>query len=199
MARHPSTVVYLTFDASGTLPPVSVLDQEQALYWFLAGYTAKVAGTERGLGAKPEPTFSACFGAPFLAWHPRKYVQLLRRYLQRHRPLVVLMNTGSIGGAHGAGGKRPPIDASRAMLQAAQSGALRHAALREHPELGVRIPEALPGVPSELLDPRAQWRGGAEAYRAAVRELVDAFRREVNEEYAGLIDEEVLAAGPRAA
>src|SRR3712207_258809 len=110
MAGHPNTVVFLTFDASGTLPPVSVLEEDQALYWFLAGYTAKVAGTERGLTGRPEPTFSACFGAPFLPWPPRTYVSLLRDYLRRYQPLVVLMNTGASGGAYGDGGERPPID-----------------------------------------------------------------------------------------
>src|SRR3712207_6831084 len=124
MAGHPRAVVFHTFDASGTLPPVSVLDECQALYWFLAGYTAKVAGTERGLGTRPEPTFSACFAAPFLLWHPRKYVELMREYLRRHRPLVVLMNTGAIGAPYGEGGERPPIEASRNMLRGAQSGAL---------------------------------------------------------------------------
>jgi phosphoenolpyruvate carboxykinase (ATP) len=196
-AGHPSTVVFLTFDATGTLPPVSVLDENQALYWFLAGYTAKVAGTERGLGSKPEPTFSACFAAPFLPWHPRKYVELMREYLRRHQPLVVLMNTGSIGGPHGQGGSRPPIEASRNMLRGAQSGALRQVALHPHPEYGVLVPAECPGVPRELLDPRASWKQGAAAYDALANELVSHFHENVNRVYAGVIDREILDAGPR--
>jgi len=196
-AGHPNTVVFLTFDATGTLPPVSVLEESQALYWFLAGYTAKVAGTERGLGSKPEPTFSACFGAPFLPWHPRRYVELMREYLRRYRPLVVLMNTGSIGGAYGAGGSRPPIDATRNMLRGAQSGALREVELRRHPEYGVLVPASCPGVPAELLDPRATWKAGPDAYHASVAEVVEAFHANVNRKYAGVIDAEILDAGPR--
>jgi phosphoenolpyruvate carboxykinase (ATP) len=199
MAGHPTTVVFLTFDASGTLPPLAVLDEQQALYWFLAGYTAKVAGTERGLGTKPEPTFSACFGAPFLPWHPRRYVELLREYLRRHRPLVVLMNTGALGGPYGAGGERPPIDVTRTLLHAAQSGVLRGVPLSPHPQYGVLLPETCPGVPAELLDPRRAWKGTLEAYDLAVRELVAAFEQNVTRKYAGQVPDEILAAGPRAA
>jgi phosphoenolpyruvate carboxykinase (ATP) len=197
MAGHPSTIAFLTFDASGTLPPISVLDECQALYWFLAGYTAKVAGTERGLAAKPEPTFSACFAAPFLPWHPRKYVELMRSYLCRTDPLVVLMNTGSIGGPCGQSGERPPLEATRKMLHAAQRGLLRQVELRPHPELGVRVPAECPGVDPQLLDPRVTWRHGADAYHDAVCELVHAFHANVNDRYAGTIDREILEAGPR--
>lgn len=195
-AGHPNTVVFLAFDASGTLPPVSVLEENQALYWFLAGYTAKVAGTERGLAAKPEPTFSACFGAPFLPWAPRKYVDLMRDHLRRYKPLVVLMNTGSVGGPYGEGGERPPIAASRDMLRCAQSGGLRTVRLTRHPEFGVLVPESCAGVPPELLDPLASWRHGADAYHSVARELVAEFHEHVNARYAGVIDREILAAGP---
>jgi phosphoenolpyruvate carboxykinase (ATP) len=197
MSGHPTTVVFLTFDATGTLPPVSVLDERQALYWFLAGYTAKVAGTERGLGSKPEPTFSACFAAPFLPWPPRKYLDLMRDYLRRYKPLVVLMNTGSIGGPYGQGGRRPPIEASREMLRGAQSGALRKVEMRAHPEYQVLVPAECPGVPTELLDPRASWEQGPEAYHQAARELVAAFQENVTRKYAGAVDREILDAGPR--
>ncbi|MFN3648994.1 MAG: phosphoenolpyruvate carboxykinase (ATP) [Armatimonadota bacterium] len=194
---HPNTVVFLTFDASGTLPPVSVLDECQALYWFLAGYTAKVAGTERGLGSRPEPTFSACFGAPFLPWHPRKYVELFRDYLRRHQPTVVLMNTGSIGGPYGEGGRRPPLDATRELLRLAQTGALREVELREHPEYGFRVPQQCGSVPRELLNPAESWSDGGRTYQEAARELIAAFHQRVNERYAGEIDREILEAGPR--
>lgn len=195
---HPTTVVFLTFDASGTLPPISVLTLEQALYWFLAGYTARVAGTEVGLGTRPEPTFSACFGAPFLPWHPRVYVALLRDYLRRYEPLVVLINTGAIGGPYGDGGRRPPIEATRAMLRGAQSGALRTAELRPHPQFGILVPAACPGVPPELLDPRPGWcaRSGG-SYESAARELIGHFRETVDRVYRGAVDAEVLQGGPR--
>jgi phosphoenolpyruvate carboxykinase (ATP) len=197
MAGHANTIVYLTFDASGTLPPVSVLTEEQALYWFLAGYTAKVAGTERGLGTKPEPTFSACFGAPFLPWHPKRYVELLRDKIRKHQPLVVLMNTGAIGGPYGAGGERTPLAATRCALRGAQSGALRNIARRQHPELGLWIPEECPGVPLTLLDPRHSWKLPEAEYRRSVTELTGAFHEKVNQVYAGDIDREILEAGPR--
>ena len=197
MAGHPSTVVFLTFDASGTIPPVSVLDERQALYWFLAGYTAKVAGTERGTGSKPQPTFSACFAAPFLAWHPRRYVELMRSYLQRHKPLVILMNTGTLGAPWGEGGHRPPIDATRAMLRGAQSGALRTVPLHPHPDYGVLVPASCPGVPRELLDPRLAWKNGEADYHHAAQEVVAGFQENVTRKYAGLIDREILDAGPR--
>jgi phosphoenolpyruvate carboxykinase (ATP) len=196
MAGHPKTVVYLTFDASGTLPPLSLLDENQALYWFLAGYTAKVAGTERGLGSKPEPTFSACFGAPFLPLPPARYVALMGGYLARYRPLVILLNTGMIGGAYGGGGRRPPIEATREMLRAAQSGALADAATDRHPVFGIRVPRGCPGLPPEVLNPALGWPGGKLAYQAAARELAAAFRVGVTGRYAGSVPAEVLAAGP---
>lgn len=197
MAGHASTVVFLTFDATGTLPPLSVLDENQALYWFLAGYTAKVAGTERGLGNKPEPTFSTCFGAPFMPWPTARYVELFREKLRRHKPLVVLMNTGSLGGPYGEGGERPPLAVTRALLHAAQSGVLREVPMDRHPEYGVLIPRECPGVPGALLDPRRAWKGSPESYTRAARELEDAFQADVNRRYEGLIEREILEAGPR--
>ncbi|MBM3459332.1 MAG: phosphoenolpyruvate carboxykinase (ATP), partial [Armatimonadetes bacterium] len=162
-----------------------------------AGYTARVAGTERGMGARPEPTFSACFGAPFLPLPPRRYVDLLQAYLRRHKPLVVLMNTGALGGPLGAGGERPPIDVSRRLLHAAQSGALRSVPLREHPQYGILIPEQCPGVSTEWLDPRTAWKLAPAAYDQAAAELVAAFHGAVNTTYAGQVPAEILAAGPR--
>jgi phosphoenolpyruvate carboxykinase (ATP) len=197
MAGHPRTVVYLTYDASGTLPPVSLLDEKQALYWFLAGYTAKVAGTERGLGTRPEPTFSACFGAPFLPFPPARYVELMRDYLARHRPLVVLMNTGMVGGAYGEGGQRPAIADSRRMLRAAQSGELAGVPTETHPAFGIRVPLACPGVAPEVLDPRRAWRAGEAAYHQAARELAAAFEEQVTGKYRVKVPADVLEAGPR--
>ena len=195
-AGQPTTVVFLTFDASGTLPPISVLNEEQALYWFLAGYTAKVAGTERGLGNKPVPTFSACFGAPFLPLPPKRYVELMRDYLRRYQPLVVLMNTGAVGGPMGEGGQRPNIDDSRRMLAAAQSGVLRDVPCDVHPQFGVRVPREVPGVDPTVLDPRRRYAPGPEAYGRAVAELAATFREKVNQRYAGTVPQEVLDAAP---
>ncbi len=196
VAGHPSTVVFLTFDSTGTLPPVSVLDEEQALYWFLAGYTAKVAGTERGLGTKPEPTFSTCFGAPFMAWHPRRYVELLREYLRLHKPLVILMNTGCVGAPYELGGRRPPIAATRAMLRGAQSGALRNVPKHRHPHFGVWVPAECPGVPAELLDPQRAWSTSEVSYEESASALAAAFRQNVTDRYAGSLPVEILSAGP---
>jgi len=193
----PSTVVFLTFDATGTLPPVSILDEQQALYWFLAGYTARVAGTERGLSAPAVPTFSPCFAAPFLPWHPNRYVELLGDYLRRHRPLAILMNTGALGGPYGQGGKRPPIPATRAMLAAAQSGSLRNVPVDPHPFYRVGVPRECPNVDSALLNPEPAYRGGPAAYRAAALELVAAFHQNVNDVYADSVAPEILAAGPQ--
>jgi phosphoenolpyruvate carboxykinase (ATP) len=197
-AGHPSTVVFLTFDASGTLPPLSLLDETQALYWFLAGYTARVAGTERGMGDRPEPTFSACFGAPFLACPPRVYVELLRDRLRRHRPLVVLMNTGAAGGVYGHGGTRTPLEISRRLLTAAQSGALRSVPAAAHPQFRIRVPAECEGVPPELLDPRRGWPSGAE-YDAEAARLAAQFHERVTRRYAGAVSRDILDAGPQPA
>jgi phosphoenolpyruvate carboxykinase (ATP) len=195
-AGHPSTVVFLTFDASGTLPPISILDETQALYWFLAGYTAKVAGTERGLRARAEPTFSACFGAPFLPLPPNRYLELFRERLRAHRPAVLLMNTGAVGGPLGAGGSRPPIEATRALLAAAQKGELHGASLRRHPSLGLTFPTQAGGVPETLLDPAQSWQGDAAGYEAHCAELVEAFDRQVTQKYRGRVSDDVLSAAP---
>lgn len=197
IAGHANKVVFLTFDATGTLPPLSILDENQALYWFLAGYTAKVAGTERGLGNRPEPTFSTCFGAPFMPWPAAKYVELFREKLRRHQPLVVLMNTGSLGGYYGEGGHRPSLEVSRALLRAAQSGALRQVPTWRHPQYGVQVPAEAPGVPREMLDPRAAWKGTPASYVEAARELDEAFYQNVNLKYEGAIPSDILEARPR--
>jgi phosphoenolpyruvate carboxykinase (ATP) len=131
-----------------------------------------------------------------MPWPVARYVDLFREKLRRHRPVVVLMNTGSLGGPYGEGGKRPPLEVTRVLLRAAQSGALRDAPTWEHAEYGVRVPEACPGVSPEMLDPRKAWTGTPEAYTRAARELAAAFAEHVTRPYAGAIDPAILNAAP---
>jgi phosphoenolpyruvate carboxykinase (ATP) len=160
---HPKNVVFLTADAFGVLPPIAKLTPEQAMYYFLSGYTAKVAGTERGV-TEPQATFSACFGAVFLVWHPTKYAEMLGELLRTHKAQVWLVNTGWSGGAYGTG-KRMKLGYTRAMVRAALDGSLATAQYATDPIFGLSIPQAVEGVPSDVLDPRATWSDGA-AYDA---------------------------------
>jgi len=155
MGGHPENIIFLTCDAFGVLPPVSRLTPEQAMYHFLSGYTAKVAGTERGID-EPEATFSACFGAAFLTLHPTKYADLLQKKLENHDTKVFLVNTGWSGGAYGTG-ERMPIKATRACIDGILSGDINDAQFDKDPVFGFEFPKALPGVPDGILDPRAAW------------------------------------------
>jgi phosphoenolpyruvate carboxykinase (ATP) len=169
---HPKHIVMLTADAFGVLPPVSAMSTDQAMYHFLSGYTAKVAGTERGLKA-PQATFSACFGAPFMPLHPSVYAKLLGEKISTHKVKVWLLNTGWTGGPYGVG-HRMSIDYTRAMLRAALAGKLDGVAMREEPMFGLRVPKNCPGVPAGALDPRSTWKDGA-AYDEAARKLAGMF------------------------
>ena len=191
-AGHPTTVVFLTADAFGILPPLARLTRDQALYWFLSGFTAKLAGTEIGV-QEPQPTFSACFGAPFLPQPPSVYARLLGEKLDRHGSTVWLVNTGWTGGPYGEG-HRMPIQATRALLHAALSGALAGAELRTDPIFGFEVPVAAPGVQSSLLNPRLTWADPA-AYDAKALELAQMFRKNF-ERFDG-VSPRVAAAGPR--
>ena len=171
----PSNVIFLTADAFGVLPPISKLTPEQAMYHFLSGYTAKVAGTERGLGNEPTATFSACFGSPFLPRNPSSYAEMLGERLRQNTVGCWLVNTGWVGGAYGVG-KRMDLPHTRAMLTAALSGALKDVAFAPHPIFGVRVPASCPGVPAEVLDARAMWSDGA-AYDEAARALAGRFQK----------------------
>jgi phosphoenolpyruvate carboxykinase (ATP) len=190
---HPSAVVFLTADAFGILPPISRLTRDQALYWFLTGFTSKLAGTEIGV-TEPQPTFSACFGAPFLPQPPTVYAGLLGEKLDRHGTTVWLVNTGWTGGPHGEG-HRMPIKATRELLEAALSGSLHDSGYRTDPVFGVEVPVAAPGVDSSLLDPRSTW-ADPEAYDVRARELADMFRRNFAK-FEGVAPA-VAAAGPLA-
>ena len=190
---HPRNVVFLTADAFGVLPPISRLTPEQAMYHFLSGYTAKVAGTERGV-TEPQATFSACFGAPFLPRHPGVYADMLGEKLREHGAKVWLVNTGWSGGGHGVG-SRMKLAHTRAMVNAALAGDLEGAEFASDPVFGVDVPVSVPGVPDEVLRPRDTWADG-EAYAAAAAELAAMFKANF-EKFADDAGEAVSAAGPR--
>src|SRR5690606_9913632 len=186
----PKTVVFLTADAFGILPPLARLSPDQAVYHFLSGYTAKVAGTERGV-TEPQATFSACFGAPFMPLHPTVYGQMLARRLKDSGAQAWLLNTGWIGGAYGVG-KRIDIASTRRLLTAALSGELDQVDMRFDPLFGFEVPMSVPGVDDRLLDPRQCWADG-EAYDAQAARLVGLFRKNF-EKFGPEADAE---AGPR--
>jgi phosphoenolpyruvate carboxykinase (ATP) len=192
MGNHPTDVVFLTADAFGVLPPISRLTTEQARYYFLSGYTAKVAGTERGV-KDPEATFSVCFGAPFLPLPPQTYSRMLGEKITKHDSRVWLVNTGWTGGPYGVG-ERMKLAYTRAMLRAALDGKLDEVATRRDAVFGLEIPLECPGVPSSILDPRETW-SDASAYDAQARKLAGMFKENF-EKYAAEVPEEVRAAGP---
>ncbi len=171
-AAHPSNIVFLSADAFGVLPPVARLNSEQVRYFFLSGYTAKVAGTERGV-TEPEPTFSSCFAGPFLVLSPETYAQMLVERLHKHDAQVWMLNTGWVGGAYGVG-KRISIAHTRAIVRAVVEGRLRDVETRTDPVFGLAVPAAVPDVPSEVLNPRAAWPD-AHAYDQQARRLREMF------------------------
>lgn len=190
---HPKNVVFLTADAFGVLPPISKLSPEQAMYYFLSGYTAKVAGTERGV-TEPQATFSACFGAVFLVWHPTKYAAMLGELLKKHNAQVWLVNTGWSGGAYGVG-KRMKLSHTRAMVRAALDGSLAGAATAQDAIFGLHMPTSIDGVPSDVLDPRRTWSDAA-AYDTQAKKLAGMFRDNIKK-FGDAVAPEVLAAGPQ--
>jgi len=193
-AGHPRSMVFLTADAFGILPPIARLSSEQALFYFLSGYTAKVAGTEIGV-TEPQATFSTCFGAPFLPQPPAVYARMLGRKLAKHGSTVWLVNTGWTGGPYGEG-SRMPIEATRSMLHAALSGALDGGSFRADPIFGFEVPTEVPAVDAQLLDPRSTWADPARYDRKA-RELARMFQENFAK-FADTVEEDVAAAGPQA-
>jgi phosphoenolpyruvate carboxykinase (ATP) len=189
---HPTNVIFLTADAFGVLPPISRLTPEQAMYHFLSGYTAKVAGTERGLGKEPQATFSACFGSPFLPRPPAAYASLLGEKLRRHRAACWLVNTGWVGGPYGVG-NRMKLPYTRAMLNAALSGDLNSVPTETHPVFRVAVPKSCPGVPAQFLDARGMWADKA-AYDRAAHDLAARFNK--NFEKFGNVAPEIAEAAP---
>ncbi len=191
LAGHPRNVLFLTADAFGVLPPVSRLGREQAMYYFLNGYTSKLAGTEAGL-TEPQPSFSPCFAGPFLPRPPMVYAEWLARRIEEHGSAVWLLNTGWTGGPAGVG-RRFEIAHSRALVAAILDGSLQHAEYRTHPIFGLEMPTRVPGVPDECLDPRTTW-GDPGAYDVQAEKLAKRFRQN---EARFDISEEVRRAGPR--
>ncbi|MFA5581775.1 MAG: phosphoenolpyruvate carboxykinase [Paracoccaceae bacterium] len=190
LGGHPKNIIMLTADAFGVMPPIARLTPAQAMYHFLSGFTAKVAGTERGV-TEPEPTFSTCFGAPFMPRRPEAYGNLLREKIAKHGATCWLVNTGWTGGAHGTG-SRMPIRATRALLSAALDGSLSTVEFRKDANFGFDVPVSVPGVDDQLLDPRATWADTA-AYDAQAAKLVRMFAENF-EQYLPYIDEDVKAA-----
>jgi phosphoenolpyruvate carboxykinase (ATP) len=193
---HPKNVLMLTADAFGVLPPVAKLTREQAMYHFMSGYTAKLAGTEAGLGSEPAATFSACFGAPFMALHPAVYAKLLGQKIVKHDVDCWLVNTGWTGGPFGTG-HRMPIMQTRAMVNAVLDGTLRDVETREDPVFGLHVPVSCPGVDAELLTPRATW-ADPDAYDKTARELAAAFHKNFLQyaDEADKLDPSIKTAGP---
>jgi phosphoenolpyruvate carboxykinase (ATP) len=191
-AAVPQTIVMLTADAFGVMPPIARLTPAQAMYHFLSGYTAKVAGTERGV-VEPQATFSACFGAPFIPRHPSVYGALLRDLIARHKVGCWLVNTGWTGGAYGKG-KRMPIAITRALLDAALSGELNNRPMRKDPHFGFEVPIAVPGVDAGLLNPRDTW-ADASSYDIQAHKLVQMFINNFAK-FETYVGEEVRASAP---
>ncbi len=190
---HPKNVVFLTADAFGVLPPVAKLTKEQAMYYFLSGYTAKVAGTERGV-TEPQATFSACFGAVFLVWHPTKYAHMLGELLDKHKANVWLVNTGWSGGAYGTG-SRMKLKYTRAMVHALLAGKLDKAPAKVDPVFGLSVPTAVEGVPAEVLDARGSWPDAA-AYDMQAKKLAAMFVENIKK-FGDAVTPAILAAGPK--
>jgi phosphoenolpyruvate carboxykinase (ATP) len=191
---HPKTIIFLTADAFGVLPPISKLTPSQAMYHFLTGYTAKLAGTEKGV-VDPEATFSTCFGAPFMVHPPSVYARLLGEKIARHGSKVWLINTGWQGGPFGVG-RRVSIANTRAMVRAALDGSLDDVVTTPHPVFGVHIPQNVPGVESKVLDPRSNWPDPS-AYDAQAAKLAAMFAENFTK-YEPTVTDEVRNAGPKA-
>jgi phosphoenolpyruvate carboxykinase (ATP) len=189
---HPKNIIFLTCDAFGVLPPVSRLTPEQAMYHFISGYTAKVAGTEEGV-TEPQTTFSACFGAPFLVCHPTRYAELLAEKMKQHDAKAWLINTGWSGGGYGDA-SRISLKDTRAIIDAIHSGTLNNSEFNTDPIFGLAIPATCPEVPSEILNPRSTWTDGS-AYDTAATKLAEAFRENFRT-YEDQASAEILAAGP---
>ncbi|MEO6669941.1 MAG: phosphoenolpyruvate carboxykinase (ATP) [Ferruginibacter sp.] len=193
IGKMPKNIFFLTADAYGILPPVSKLTAGQAMYQFISGYTAKVAGTEAGV-TEPKSTFSACFGAPFLPLHPGQYAEMLGKKMKEHNVNVWMINTGWSGGPYGIG-SRMKLPYTRAMITAALEGKLDDVAFEAHPVFGMMMPKECPGVPAEVLNPRNTWADKA-AYDTKAKELAQQFIKNF-EKYASGVSAEILAAAPK--
>jgi phosphoenolpyruvate carboxykinase (ATP) len=191
-AGHPTAIIFLTADAFGVLPPISILTPEQAAYYFLSGYTAKLAGTEAGMTDEVEATFSTCFGAPFWPLPPTRYASMLSEKIRRHSVRCYMVNTGWSGGPYGVG-ERIDLPHTREMVRAAIAGKLEGVETHSDPTFGLNMPESVPGVPDGILDPRETW-DDKDAYDEQARKLADLFKENF-EKFEG--EEEVRRAGPQ--
>jgi phosphoenolpyruvate carboxykinase (ATP) len=194
-AGHADTIVFLTADAFGVLPPISRLSPEGAMYHFLSGFTSKLAGTEAGLGSEPEATFSTCFGSPFLPLAPGEYARRLGDRIKRHGADVYLVNTGWTGGPFGIG-QRMNLKHTRAMVDAAAAGELKDVSTRRHQIFNLDVPVTCPGVPDEVLDPQSTW-SEPESYEVKARELARMFADNFDR-FQNAVPAEVTKAGPAA-
>jgi phosphoenolpyruvate carboxykinase (ATP) len=192
-AGHPENIFFLSADAFGILPPISRLTPEQAMYYFLSGYTAKLAGTEKDLKKEPQPTFSVCFAAPFLPLKPVVYASMLMKKIQQMKVNVWLVNTGWTGGAFGTG-SRIPIPYTRMLVKSALNGDLAQAPMTEDSIFNLAIPLACPGIPEKMLDPKLSWQN-QDLFQKTSQNLLDAFRNNIKQ-YAADLPAEVIAAGP---
>jgi phosphoenolpyruvate carboxykinase (ATP) len=193
IAGHPKNIIFLTCDAFGVLPPVSKLTPEQASYHFIAGYTAKVAGTEMGV-TEPQATFSACFGAAFMLWHPNKYAELLAKKMIDHNTNAWLVNTGWTGGAHGVG-SRIKLKYTRAMIDAIHNDDFDNIEMVKDEEFGFNIPTSCPGVPEGVMLPRQTWDDKA-AYDQTKGKLIGLFQENFKQ-FEAQVNPEILDAGPK--
>jgi len=190
---HPSAILFLTADAYGVLPPISRLSPKQAMFWFLMGYTSKLAGTETGI-TEPQATFSRFFGEPFMPLLPKAYTTLLGEKLEKHQVEVFLVNTGWSGGAYGKG-KRMDIALTRRMVDAALSGALSKVEYRKDPLFKVNVPVTCPGVPKEILNPETAW-GDSQAYKAMAEKLAGIFKAHFQKVFAGKVENDIAEQCP---
>lgn len=191
---HPQNIIFLTFDANGVLPPIARLSHDQALYHFISGYTSKVGGTEAGVGEAPELTFSACFGAPFMVFHPAYYAELLKENIKKYNVNTWLLNTGLVGGPSGIG-SRIKIAHSRAILTSVLEGKLDQVEYHVDPWFGFEIPQSCPGVPVEILNPAESW-SDIDSYEKTIQNLVSQFKNNMKK-YEKSTPQEVLLAGPK--
>ncbi len=192
-AGHPENIFFLTADAFGVMPPIAHLSPEQAMYYFLSGYTSKLAGTEKGLGMEPEATYSACFGSPFLPLPPQVYARLLGERLRNYKTKVWLVNTGWTGGPYGVG-SRISLPYTRAMIRAVLTHKLDNVAMRKDLKFGLMIPETCPDVPASVLDPQTTWQD-KHAYNEQVASLISRFVKNF-EQFKDGVDPDVIASGP---
>ncbi len=193
MGDHPKDVFFLTYDAYGVLPPIARLTEEQAMYYFLLGYTSKVAGTEIGI-KEPQPSFSGCFGAPFMPLPHTTYAKMLGERIRKHKVRVWLVNTGLTGGPYGVG-KRMSLPHTRRLVRAAMKGELDKVAYSTLPVFNLQIPQHVDGVPDEILNPRNTWQNPDE-YDKTARQLAQKFIDHFNKNYADKVDQSILAGGP---